>query len=1037
MIDDINAILGIVASLGAIIPLFCALYKWVCHTGSEKPATGSTSLLPTDLTAKRIGAYLKDQLRDVNRSLLASEVGETSDRHMTRQIHCVSLDKRFDDLTGLRSFFCEESGGAVLLGDNGIGKSVSVQMLVQHITQLEIEKSRPDFLPALITAGQVMAEARIEGRRSQELICDDFVTSLWRKLFAPFGVGEVLPKKENRKGELLNLLGDASLIVFVDGFDEIPRSALSSVPTRKLFVDALAQVIGELGGRLLLLVSSRPECKVILTPLQLPILRLLPLRESDIAAYVERRWPKLKELKRADEVAGLVVSKFSSMPLYVKVVAEYVLKTPNRVSSQDVSRTEVLRSATESQITKNLESIGWDEDGAIQRSCLRAAAQQMHSQSNRPLPRDDLGRIALQAQRKHLGRKDRNKLLDLLRQLMHFFDEADYGLTFSHLEFRDYWLSDAIYAGLKSERVKSDGLEDLVRTVLQVPRVMEMTVDLIHSSNAESQRQMCERLITLMKHPCAVDYSDRSACSPGGAALSLFLSCRFSSDALRTHDFRDCTFQGLTAMDRDLKGLRLERACLRDSDMRGTQLIGAQLTGADLDNSNLCGANLEQAVMENASLQNCELGQHRSVEAGAASSVGAATNFRRANLEGSNWFNYRVPLDGFVQFWEGRMLDDRHLLLAISGAKPHDFWLMDLSKNESPLIARMATGHTKDVVDFDWHSDRGLFATASRDGTVRVSRLNPLVDTQSENLAVLSFFANYPRRVAFTSDGEWLAVVDRAAHVYFLASDTIHAPPKNERLPYTQHRGPIMCLETVDGDSTVFYTAGYDGMVCRFTQPDPREQKNDTRPRWGGAVVSETASSSTRMANLLRVFGWFGDRARSTTIRSLLIDSAPVTGIVEGLWIGSESGSICYHDFVRSKHCRVATPGTEVFAVTVSDDRSILAAGLSDGRILLYSVTRGRIPRLKLLRQFKMPCGDIVRRLVFLDEDERVLCLSWSGTIRIWTVGDGVPVFEYDVDSDEWRPDFDRDKLRFGPGDNIQGIQHISNRFKEYLLKLI
>jgi WD40 repeat protein len=505
--------------------------------------------------------------------------------------------------------------------------------------------------------------------------------------------------------------------------------------------------------------------------------------------------------------------------------------------------------------------------------------------------------------------------------------------------------------------------------------------------------------------------ANRKVEAVGAAALTLYVRC-FEPQDIPEGLLRGCYLPGLKGAGQDFRGLDLAYAVLRDSDLRGADLSRANLEHADLDDARLLGTNLRGANLSHADLRNAELGKLDASHGEPLARNGMPTDFSRATLSGTNMFNFRIVLEGFRQYWDARLLNEGTKLLLSTNLG--DLRLLDLQNPEQPEIGQSAKLHEADVVAFELRPDRDGFATAGRDGIVRVFEGDPLSSEPGDRNAVsLDHFAKYPRRVAFSENGNWIVMVDRAAQVYIRRVESLREIGCPDGQPYSEHTGPIMCLERSGTGDSEFFTAGYDGRLFCFRPPAPESIRWRAEDVLGGPSVRKTG--------------------QPPTIRALCLRRDAV-GQAVGVWIGDETQTLHYHDFTPGKPSCREPLHSEIFSIASTTDGRHLAVGLANGDVVLYGVEFGNRVSLSVLHRFQMKCRYIVRWLYFAEEPARLISVSWSGRVSVWSLAetDRRLVFEFDMNEDGGQPEKDRDKLVFRDTD-VSQIEGLSLPFRQYL----
>jgi WD40 repeat protein len=365
--------------------------------------------------------------------------------------------------------------------------------------------------------------------------------------------------------------------------------------------------------------------------------------------------------------------------------------------------------------------------------------------------------------------------------------------------------------------------------------------------------------------------------------------------------------------------------------------------------------------------------------------------------------------------------------MSLIGASSGTLWRVDTSlpdRPPSPII----TEHRQDVLDMQVRGDRVV--TASRDGKVRIFDSNPLFSDIAagsslslEVQGVMDHFEYYPRCVAFSNNGEWLGITDRGGNAYFREVSNLGMESSWDMRPYETHRGPVMCLETSEEDGADrFYTAGYDGRIIEYSLDE-----RDPGRRW----------RSREVADLSPIVSTSG---ASRTIRAISIATNGPDAV--GIWAGGEFGQLYYIPLHRkAEPYRIDGAAGQFFSISVSDDGRALALGSADGIVSVYQVEQASPPRLTLIDQFAVPCGDIIRGTHFLGRTS-LFTISWAGCVRVrdfqsQAFSDAF-VYRFDVGVALQRPAVDRGKLCFGPDAEAQlrNVRGLSTVFKDYLRKL-
>jgi WD40 repeat protein len=225
-----------------------------------------------------------------------------------------------------------------------------------------------------------------------------------------------------------------------------------------------------------------------------------------------------------------------------------------------------------------------------------------------------------------------------------------------------------------------------------------------------------------------------------------------------------------------------------------------------------------------------------------------------------------------------------------------------------------------------------------------------------------------------------------------------------------KHSGVPVCLEW-DYEDT-FYTAGYDGLVIRHEAP------NTEGKQW----------YSRKIVDVSEVTPGTDD----STIRTICLFRRNPADLCQGIFLGDESRRLHFWDAREQKLTLITRFRYEVFALVLSKFSKRLAVGLSNGSVYVFDVSDDPREIQIVADRLVMPCGSIIRSLAFLEND-RILSVSWAGSVRIWSIESEACEFQFDVAPGELRPGDDCDKLIFGENVDFDGIRGISKSFLNYL----
>jgi WD40 repeat protein len=898
--------------------------------------------------------------------------------------------------------------GFILYGAAGSGKSTTFYMIARLLVEQAWTSPESPPLPVLVEAPELVAALgeQLAGKSPESaraIVRDGLLARLCRPLHSPAGPLDTAAR------ETLLEQTPSRLVLMLEGFDELLSPPGLPVSLKVLVTEQLRRLASDY--RLTLAVSSRFSERDALAPLDLPGLALLPLGSKAVEEFVAAHW---KDLPVSPEtVARVFREKLDSRPLYLHLLCKHYL-TYGAEAAEAVSRAVLLSGCAEEQIAENRKQLPWDPKAVAQRRCLRRTADLLRSLNE--CDETDLQEVARQ-----VIAPDESRVEELVRVLKRSLAEEDGKFRFFHLEFRDYWLADALRLHLAAQPAE---IESPLLLVFEVPEVMALVVELLRLKGV-TLRQKEEARKTLLRVLSAPSGSvlpaARTQRTEHAAALSLFVRLFPDADLAELNCEKIC-LQGLAGGGQRFPGLRLSEANLRNADLRGAVLDRADLRKANLDDADLRGASLRGANLRGAILQNALLGRLDPRPEESLPRDGKPTDLTGARLADSNWFNVRIAHDGYFQLWLARALPgERELLLATS--RGH----LLLFDRHSGASVPVETGHGRDVLGLDFVLEAGgWLATACRDCTVRLFHFDPVRRPLAlQGVSLLKV----PAPWYFTKvrlGRRWLAATDRAGRVYFVPralAEQAHA--RGEGLstpePCRRNKGAVVCLEAAAGtedDPDLFYTAGYDGTVLCYEEPPT------TAGRW-------------RATECVRSLGTEGGKGNEQTVRALLVWCRR-GGYPERLWLGDESGQLRHADLATGETQVVETVPEKVpiFSVAVHPGGGQVAVGMSNGGVRLYNLQAGESIQAELCGQFELPCGDIIRSLIYLDGGETLLVVTWAGLVHCWSLREGRFTLAHDPQDGHWRPAEDRKHLAFGADNEVEKIRGLSRRYLEYLKRI-
>jgi WD40 repeat protein len=933
--------------------------------------------------------------------------------HLLRPSHSGASSLAMDDLV-------RSGRGFVLRASAGAGKSTSCYVLVEALARnpragtletavvpvhLDCRKLRARLDAALATLDRPSGDpghAARDPATGPAGVAGLIRQTLLEELAKPFrnpGTGFL---------GLRAAMQAAKTVLVIEGLDELVLPVDLGRPVYEIMVEQLDLLALELDPiPLIVVVTTRIKESEALAPLRLSVVELEPIRPEQIEAFLRRHHPEL--VPHAGRIAEIFIDQLGARPLYLRPLLRYWHDLVSREGQVRIDWSLLLDLEVRAQIEDNKGRCAADRDGTFQRTCLRRLAQRTLTKGR--LTHDDVAEIIREA-----TNHQPPSLASQLRQVIPLFLREEAGmvdadarslLQFPHPDVRDYWLADHIVSSLRERAAAPETSSSLV-TMLTIDRVFETVVQCVRRDPPDAQDALRDRLIDLVNSSTREAPDRRTV--PTGAAGALSLLARIADlGALPNLDCRTKCFQGLNLAGQQLSGVAFDGSSLRDSNLRGAVLSGCSLVGVDLDNAELQGADLSGSDLRSTILKNAGLGTLAEKD-GSNDLPGMPTNLSDVKLEQSNWFNVRVTFRGYFSFWTAALWPDSTRALLATGRG--ELWLLNLDAPDAPVPAMISTGHSADIMDFDVLPGRNLLATASRDLTVRVfDILEPLT---LRELARIEEFTKPPRNVAFSSSGRWLGVTDRSNNAVFRRVSHLQTGTRSESVRVSDHTGPILCLsKTSDGPRDVFYTAGYDGRLIRHV-----ENLSGTSPWTASELVSLSASENPREPD---------------TIRVVTPCSSGPGNAAAGIWIGGESGKL---RFFRSdsRQCQVVRQfDAEIFRLGIERGGSRIAVGLADGRVHVFKVGSGtRGLKLTPSGTVEMPRRDIVRCVEFIDND-RLFCVAWAGSVRVWSFRRENFVFGYEYPEAQWEPALDSAVLRVSPPSEVDKIISVSGTFRNYL----
>lgn len=954
--------------------------------------------------------YLRDLGQYVTQRLRSIQIRDIEQDYIPRRLRVTGPAEMEEPGCGEADWqeLLSQSRGVVLQAAAGAGKSATCLVMIQGLLK-NSEQGKPG-VPILIEcrklATRVMAQVGQLASPGREVI-PVLRATLLGDLGRPFGLSGGSPATVD---QLRRASAEFAITICIEGFDELGTTAGRDCALKERFVECLDSLLNQWDlSSIKTVISSRAPEAELLALFRFPRVELAPLGHQEITAFIQHRYGIDPE--RAEGMTRVFIERLAGRPLYLgPLVRRFAQIDPGQID-----RVALLKAEIEAQLADNSDRCWRDAAGELQRACLRELALLELRQ----------GSIARGPLRERLqALTPEPEVVDQLEQVLPRFLEPEgtdwskpTGYRFPHFDFRDYWLADWFVATLLSGGATSES--ERVVEAMSVSNVYAKAAEMLHERSPAERSTVREQLIEVIHRDRNVQPDRRR--TPTAAAIALGMLVRTEDlGLLGKVCFRDRCFQGFDGSDQRIEDVCLDGSSLRDSDLRGARFANCSLVGANLDNADLNGTTFENVDLRRAVFKNAGIGRLE------CASGDRPTRMRGVQLRQSNWFNFRISLSGYFQFWDARLLPPspgtpgdaeraRSARLALSTSRG-EIWVMDLVEGAAPRI--LATGHQADIMDFDFSPERGLLATASRDRTVRLFSVDPLWQAL-ERRGVVDGFAHPPRNVAISHSGDWVTVTDRSNQVLFYPTDQFARMRPSDSSCRTLHRGPVLCLASLrEGGREVFFTSGYDGRVVRH--------RSSTRP--GGDWASEELLHLTLP----------GNPSEPDTIR---VASVQVTEWGTGLWIGGEGRWLYFlslGDFgsgdVRTHRLREFE--AEIFRLGRASDNRTIAVGLANGTIQVLEIdwVEG-VPNLRERETITMPRSDIVRFAEFLDDD-RIVCVSWAGNIRLWSRSQQAFEFEYEFPESDWRPGLDARALQISPASEVDGIVNLSGTFKHYIQQI-
>ncbi|MCA9176343.1 MAG: pentapeptide repeat-containing protein [Planctomycetales bacterium] len=977
LVNATSLLINILALPGALGLI--ALLTWLRRRAkADGPKDGVPAATPppelmelsADQRHKCLRQYRDTMLTWSNEQLRARSMGGAEQR-LARQL---TVDGELSPLASDQ--FLDHFGSFVLLGEGGVGKSSALTLMLRNLLEMsdggapsdDADDDRPDIVPTIVLARDIVKRiAKLDVQLADGLGDErDVIEGMLRdRLTHPLRTA--FPNWDqlgaDRQIEQFRLaMGRGRAILLVDGFDEIAMSDRPNLPLKALVLDAIDNLLCQLRPQLQIVISSRIGDGQLLKSLGLRVAKFASLGARDVANYVAENWPSLSD--QADHIAERFEVELGARPLYLRPLCEYYRRRREQGDQQPaakISRSELLEAEADALCLHNdqkTHGLGELLRRLLMSLSIRHARRQL-------LQLHDVEELAASVSASAGRRELAATLANAVRAFLAIDDNVN--VQFLHLDHRDFWIANAISQQLSDPHggLKSKETAELLLLVFEYEAVFGFCLEVLGTLDPHQQAARVHTLMEIANRKTMAQ-SNRHGQTSSAAALSLLLRL---SPAATLREELACDGQnlrGLQARGQDLSSLDLRRADLSRADLRGATLRESRLSDAVLNNADLHGADFSFADLTNADLTNCGLGSY------ATSAEARPSKFEGADLKGSNWFNFRVTMDGYLQFWKGAVHGGALLVATNRGL--YGVALADLAATiPSHTADRVATSlllKESDVLDFDVRLDQDYLLVAGREGRttlVEVARVSA-GDLLSfgNSLEVTSpkhHFGQYPRRILASPSGSWICVTDRANNVYMRRVEGGLPHPSTHAIRV--HLAPVMCLLA---DETwgcqAFYTAGYDGVVYRHTEP--RNADKD----WETELVAAVAPKHQE-GNVIRA----------------MLPQADASGRLAGIWIGVETGDLLYWQRKTGQLRSVLSAPEGIFELAHLDGGSVLAIGMSDGRILVCTCSRDEHPRLERRRTLTPPAdcaghGEIVRSIV--QSESCIMAVLWSGRLVRW-----------------------------------------------------
>ena len=974
--------------------------RWI----GRKLPRGVTTLIDDTLDRR----YLENLKQAMDAHLRGVRIENVESDYISRRVRSDSGDGESYDLTEL----IRSRRSLVLRANAGWGKTTACYVLARELAMNQ--KRGGPIAPVLIECRKLasMLSRDIEDRqlpRELPAISAAIREYLLSEMDKPFEDPKV---RSESTDQLRQFMESSQLVLIVEGLDELVSAVPLEKPLIAIFVDVLDRLAIELRpAPLTLMITSRPNEAEFLAPLRLPSYGLEPINEKRIEEFIETTTPEFAT--DGKELSRIFVGELAARPLYLRPLLQHWPKLRDEMSGDPTAQIDymwLLRQEVSLQINDNKDRCSLDRDGQLQQACMRRLAVL----SSRPLELthehlvDSAHSVAVLALDEN-ARKAASQLIQVLPLFLRlrFIDKV---YEFPHADFRDFWLAQGIVNALldgfdAGEMTSHISLSDMLNS----ERLLHVVCDMVRAQDLASRERVTKKLVETINQASNQRPASRRVPTEAAGALSLLVRIN-DVGLVEGLDCRGVCLQGFQGAGQRIENVDFRDAVLWDSDLRGAALVECNFSGTDFDNCDMHGTDLSRSNLTSASFKNTGMGGLPQPD----TKVRLPTRLLDVKLTDSNWFNFRITFGGYFQFWTGKVDANAHLVFLATSRG--ELWAFDYeAENLTPRIVQ--TNHEADLMDMDFSPSQPLIATASRDLTVRIFDASSIGEIRE--VARFEKFHQPPRNVAFSVSGRWLCATDRNNNVLFFKASEGGALNLIDYKSYTDHCGPVLCLEPArKGSRDVFYTAGYDGVVLEYT-----EALDGAEP-W---VAKEIAA-----------FHLEEKPDQPDTIRVLAKWPPQPDQQLRGIWIGGEACVLYYHSFANQGDAAEAFRfRAEIFRLAISPSSRRIVVGLADGSIEVMDVDESKDQvTLKHSDTVVMQKRDIVRFVHFLDED-RLLCASWAGAVRIWDFQEQRFVKEYEFPCEHWRPQLDRDTIQISPPEQIDTIANLSGTFKEYLKALM